>query len=242
MTTDRFLDGKTAVVTGASAGIGAAIARRLGASGASVVLAARRADPLSAVAAEITAAGGRARAVVTDVGREEDVVRLAEAARAEFGPVDILVNNAGRGYFARTADVVAARLEDLMRVNLVGAVLCTKHMVRDMTERRTGAIVLVNSVSGKRGWAGGAPYVATKFALRGFAECLWAEVHASNVRVISLYPDLVDSGFLAAAGVTVSGLEKALAPGDVAEMVLAALRLPESATVVDLDVWPTGMQ
>jgi 3-oxoacyl-[acyl-carrier protein] reductase len=241
MSGDRFLEGKTAVVTGASAGIGAAVARALAGAGAGVVAAARRAEALDLVTRDIAAAGGRARAVAADVGREEDVVRLAETARREFGPVDILVNNAGHGYFARAADVDAARLADVLRVNLVGAVLATKHVVRDMTARRSGAVVFVNSVSGKRGWAGGAPYVASKFALRGFAECLWAEVHAANVRVISVYPDLVDTGFLAAAGVAAAGLDKAIAPEDVAAIVLAALRLPDRAALVDLDVWPTGM-
>lgn len=242
MTSDRFLDGKTAVVTGASRGIGAAIATRLGAAGANVVVASRSAQALSEVAAEVVAAGGRARAVVADVGREDDVIRLAETARREFGAIDVLVNNAGQGYFARTADVDAGRLDDLLRVNFAGAVLCTKHMIGAMVERRAGAVVFINSVSGKRGWAGGTPYVATKFALRGFAECLWAEVHASNVRVISLYPDLVDSGFLAVAGVTVPGLEKAVAPGDVADIVLAALRLPQGTAIVGVDVWPTSLQ
>jgi 3-oxoacyl-[acyl-carrier protein] reductase len=241
MSGDRFLEGKTAVVTGASAGIGAAVARALAGAGAGVVAAARRPEALDLVTRDIAAAGGRARAVAADVGREEDVVRLAETARREFGPVDILVNNAGHGYFAKSGEVDAARLEDVLRVNLVGAVLATKHVVGDMTARRSGAVVFMNSVSGKRGWAGGAPYVASKFALRGFAECLWAEVHAANVRVISVYPDLVDTGFLAAAGVRAGGLDQAIAPGDVAAIVLAALRLPDRAALVDLDVWPTGM-
>jgi len=241
---DRFLGGKTAVVTGASAGIGRATARRLAAEGANVVLAARRAERLGEVADEInrSPSGGRALPIVTDVGREEDVIRLAEAARREFGPVDILVNNAGGGYFAKSAEIDAGKLEELMRVNFLGAVLCTKHMVRDMMERRTGAVVIINSVSGRRGWAAGTPYVASKFALRGFALCLWAEVHTHNVRVISLYPDYVSSDFYDAAGLKVTGLEKAIAPEDVAEIVSGALRLPESATIVELDVWPTNME
>ena len=244
MAQDRFLEGKTAVVTGASAGIGRATALRLATLGANVVLAARRAERLGHVADEIQRSipGGRALPVVTDVGREEDVVRLADTARREFGCVDILVNSAGYGYFAKSAEIDARRLEELMRVNFLGAVLCAKHMVPGMVERRTGAVVMVNSASGKRGWAEGTPYVASKFALRGFALCLWAEVHAHNVRVISLYPDYVSSEFYAAAGLKVTGLEKAIPPEDVAELVSGALRLHESTSVVELDVWPTNME
>ena len=238
--TGGFLAGRTAIVTGASAGIGRAIARALAREGASVVLAARRGERLREAAEEIAREGGRALPVVADVGREEDVARLAEAARAAFGPIDILVSNAGRGYFAKSGEVDAEKLEALMRVNFMGAVLCAKHIVPEMVERRTGAVVILNSVSGKRGWAGGTPYVASKFALRGFAQCLWEEVHASSVRVISLYPDYVASEFFDAAGLRVTGLDKAIAPADVAEIVLAALRLPQGATIVELDVQPTS--
>lgn len=238
---DRVLEGKTAVVTGASAGIGAATARRLAREGASVVLAARREDRLQRLAEEIRGGGGRAVPVVVDVGREEDVVRLAETAR-EAGPVDILVNCAGRGYFSKSHEIDVARLESLLRVNFIGAVLCTKHLVPEMVQRRSGAVVMVNSVSGRRGWPGGTPYVASKFALRGFALCLWAEVHTANVRVISLYPDVVASEFFEAAGMKVGGLEKAIAPEHVADLVVGALRLPETTSVVELDVWPTNLQ
>ncbi len=232
------------MVTGASAGIGRATALRLAALGANVVLAARRAERLGEVADEVKRSlpGGRALPIVTDVGREEDVIRRAEAARREFGGVDILVSNAGQGYFAKGVEIDARRLEELMRVNFLGAVLCAKHMVPGMVERRSGAVVIINSASGKRGWAAGTPYVASKFALRGFALCLWAEVHAHNVRVISLYPDYVSSEFYAAAGLEVAGLEKAIPPEDVAELVSGALRLHESTSVVELDVWPTSME
>lgn len=244
MAAERFLEGKTAVVTGASAGIGRAIALRLAAEGAQLVLAARRRDRLEAVAAEIGRRQPAARTlcVTTDVGREDDVARLAREALAAFGAVDVLVNAAGYGYFARATELDAGRLEALMRVNFMGAVLCSKHLVPGMLERRSGAVVMINSASGKRGWAEGGPYVASKFALRGFAQCLWAEVHAHDVRVVSLYPDYVASAeFYTAAGLRAPGLEKAIPTEDVAEAVAGALRLSQAATVVELDVWPTNM-
>ena len=242
MPQDRFLEGKTALVTGASAGIGRATALRLASLGAHVVLAARRADRLESVAHEIEGlAGVRALPVVTDVGREDEVERLAATAQREFGAVDVLVHSAGYGYFAKTTALDAGRLEALLRVNFLGAVLCAKHLVPGMLERRSGAVVLVNSVSGKRGWAEGTPYVASKFALRGFAQCLWAEVHSHDVRVVSVYPDYVASDFYAVAGLKVAGLEKAIPPEDVAEAIAGALRLSGRSSVVELDVWPTNM-
>lgn len=238
VTERRFLTDQTAVVTGASAGIGRAIAARLAAEGANVVLAARREERLVALAEEINraAAGGRALPVAADLTREEDIVRLAEIARRELGGVDILVNNAGHGYFAAVTKIDAARLDEIMKVNFVAAVLCTKYLLPDMLERKSGAIINVGSVSGKRGWAGGTPYVASKFALRGFAECLWAEVKSSNVRVINLYPTYVASDFFEVARVRFPNLDQVLTPETLAEVVIGALRLPGNANVLELDL------
>ena len=241
---DCFLREKIAVVTGASAGIGQATARALAAQGAKVVLAARREQRLRDLADEIndSSAPGSALPVVTDVEREEDIIRLARAARRELGPIDILVNNAGHGYIAPVAEIDTSRLDSVMRVNFRGAVLCTKHMVGDMVERRSGAIVNILSVSAKHGWATGTPYVASKFALRGFALCLWNEVRSSNVRVINIYPDYVASEFFDVMKVNFSAIDKILATDTIADIILGALRLPENTDVVELEVRPTSLK
>ncbi len=241
---DLFLQEKTVVVTGASAGIGRATALRLAAEGAHVVLAARREERLLALAEEIndSATPGQALAVVTDVKREQDIVRLAASAQRRIGGVDILVNNAGCGYVAPVARIDAEKLDEVMQVNFRGAVLCTKYMIRDMLERRSGAVVNIGSVSSKSGWATGTPYVASKFALRGFALCLWAEVHNYNVRVINLYPDYVATEFFDAMDAELPGIERAIEPQSIAEIIVGALRLPENTNVVELEVRPTSMK
>jgi 3-oxoacyl-[acyl-carrier protein] reductase len=178
--------------------------------------------------------------VVTDVEREDDIVRLALSATREMGPVDILVNNAGHGYVAPVVEVDTDELDRVMRVNFRAAVLCTKHMVGGMVERRSGAVVNIASVSSKRGWAGGTPYVASKFALRGFAQCLWPEVRDAGVRVINLYPDYVATEFFDVMQIPRPGPEQILTPDGVAQLVMSALRLPPSANVVELEVAPTA--
>ncbi len=242
MTASPFLDGRTAIVTGASSGIGRAVARALGAAGANVVLGARRRHMLEMAATEITEAGpGRALAVPTDVADDAQVERLVSEARGAFGPIDILVNNAGIGAAARVADLDMARLDAVMRVNFRAAVFATKLVLPDLVGRRTGAIVNVGSFSSKRGWPKGTPYVAAKFALRGFSLCLWEEVRSSNVRVISVYPDYVSSDFFFAAGWRLEAADRATTPETVADAILGALRLDTRTTVVEIDLAPTNM-
>lgn len=237
-----LLAGKVAIVTGASAGIGQATARRLAADGASVLLAARREDRLEALAAEINAAGtGRAMAAATDVADDAQLARLAEAARVAFGPVDILINNAGYGAVSPVKSLSMNDLDAIMRVNFRAAVLLSQLVLPDMLSRRSGSIVNVGSLSSKRGWPTGTPYVASKFALRGFTQCLAQEVRHFGVRVIGIYPDYVASEFFAAAGKKLAGAELAIPPCDVAAAIVAALHMDPRTMVTEIDLAPTSM-
>ena len=151
--TPSSLSGQAAIVTGASSGIGRAIAGELVSAGASVVLAARRQAELESAASTLTAAGpGRAVAQPTDVADEAAIERLVRRAIADFGRLDFLVNAAGIGAFAPVHKLDAATLDRVWAVNVRGAILLAKHVVPILAAQGRGAIVNVGSVSSKKGW------------------------------------------------------------------------------------------
>ncbi|MBP7586666.1 MAG: SDR family oxidoreductase [Thermoanaerobaculia bacterium] len=232
------LAGQVAIVTGASSGIGRAIAAELAGAGAHVVLAARRQAELETVVAELAHLPGSTLAVPTDVADESAIERLVARAIGAFGRLDILVNAAGIGGFGLVHKLDAALLDRVWAVNVRGAILAAKHVVPILAGQGQGAIVNIGSVSSKRGWPQGTPYVASKFALRGFTECLRQEVRDSGVRVVLVCPDLTATGFFAASGVALSGREAMLEAEEVAATVRFALELPPGADLTELDLFP----
>jgi short-subunit dehydrogenase len=184
------------VITGASDGIGAEIARQLAAthgSQAVLVLAARSAEKLQAVAAQCRERGAQAQAIVTDVAQEAQCRSLVDEAVQRFGRIDVLINNAGVSAQALFADVKPQDLhwyEKLMKVNLWGAVWCT-HAALPQLKASRGRIVAVSSLAGLVGVPGRTAYSATKFALTGFFEALRAELKAAGVSVTVAYPGVV---------------------------------------------------
>jgi 3-oxoacyl-[acyl-carrier protein] reductase len=191
------LDGRTALVTGASQGIGEGVARLLAARGARVVLAARSAERLAALAAEIAAVGGSAHALALDVAQPESVAGRLKELPADFAAIDILVNNAGI-----TADNLLARMsledwERVLRTNLTGAFALTREVVRGMMRRRWGRVISVSSVVGLMGNAGQANYAAAKAGLVGFSKSLARELGSRSITVNVVAPGLIETAMTA---------------------------------------------
>jgi len=190
---EQALKGKVAVVTGASSGIGEAAARALAGRGAAVVLAARAEEKLRFLVREISAAGGRALAVRTDVADADSVQAMAERTAEEFGSLDVLVNNAGLGLSGRVEDLRAEDLRYLFEVNLVGPLNCVQAALPRM--RRGGRIINVSSVVGKRAIPKVGGYCATKFALNALSEALRVEIADRGITVTSVYPGTTRTAF-----------------------------------------------
>jgi NAD(P)-dependent dehydrogenase (short-subunit alcohol dehydrogenase family) len=199
MATD-LQDRGTAIVTGASRGIGAAIAKRLASDGYAVVVNyAADADGAESVVSAITGAGGKALAVQADVASERDVAAMFDRAAEQMGPVTALVNNAGAaGELTRVEEQRFDALARLMQVNVVGPMLCAKHAVRAMSTShggKGGSIVTIASVAAKApaGSSGMVPYQATKGALVTFARGLSNEVASDGIRSNSVSPGVIDT-------------------------------------------------
>lgn len=187
------LDGKTALVTGASQGIGEGISRRLAAQGARVVVAARSLDKLESLAEELTAAGSEVHVLQLDLVDAEGVGPKLKELPDPFSEIDILVNNAGI-----TADNIFVRMkleewEKVLRVNLTGAFAVTRAVSRGMMRRRWGRIISISSVVGLMGNAGQANYAAAKAGLVGFSKSLAREIASRNVTVNVVAPGFIET-------------------------------------------------
>jgi short-subunit dehydrogenase len=183
--------GKSVVITGASAGIGAALAVALAARGARLVVAARTRPALDEVVERCEAAGGEAVAVACDVADPAACRALAGEAVKAFGGIDVLVNNAGISMWSRFEDVTDLSIfERLMRVNYLGAVHCTYHALPHLRARR-GLVVAISSLSGLTGVPTRTGYAASKHAMQGFFDSLRIELRGSGVDVLVVSPGLV---------------------------------------------------
>ena len=191
------MDGRVALVTGASQGIGRAVAMELAKAGATVVLAARNVEKLEAVKAEIVAAGGKAESFALDVSSEESIKAVGKAVIAQTGPVHILVNNAGV-----TRDGLAMRMKladwnEVLTTNLTGAFLLTQAVLPAMLRERWGRIVNITSVVGETGQAGQANYAASKAGLIGLTKSLARELASRAITVNAVAPGYIETAMTA---------------------------------------------
>lgn len=244
------LSGKTAVVTGASSGIGRAVALTLAREGAAVVAHARRKERLDGVVDEISRRGGVALAVAGDAGVEADIDFLLERALGwETGgrKVDIVVANAGRGLAGGVLGSDEAQWQELYRVNVLGTAYLLRQAGRMMVAQRHGDIVVVGSVVGRNISPFSGFYGSSKFAVGAIAEALRQEICSKGVRVSTVMPGIVVSEFQKVAGYDEENFGKAIAhfgallePQAVADGVAWVLALPPHVNVSELMIRPTG--
>jgi len=230
----------TALVTGATEGIGRATALALGRAGYRVGICSRSGDKVAATLAELRAQGLAAAGTAADVADPAEVRHLVDQVRAELGEIDVLVNNAGV-LIARPFDELT--LEDwdaTMATNLRSLYLTTHLVLPGMRARRHGTIVNVASLAGRNGFVGGSAYSASKHAVLGFSRSLMLEVRKDNVRVIAICPGSVATGMLRDQAMLKPDHERILRPEDVAASILHVLTLPTGALVSELDIRPTN--
>ena len=230
----------TALVTGATEGIGRATAFALGRAGYRVAACARTQAKLDALVRELAAEGIAAAGAAADVGVAAEVTGAVERLTAALGGIDVLVNNAGV-LIARPVEELSLEEWDVtMATNLRGLFLMTRAVLPGMRARGRGTIVNVASLAGRNGFAGGTAYTASKHGVLGFSRSLMLEVRKEGIRVVAVCPGSVATGMLRDQPMLKSDPARILRPEDVAETILHAIRLPDRAMVSELDIRPTN--
>jgi NADP-dependent 3-hydroxy acid dehydrogenase YdfG len=234
----RQLNGKVAVITGASAGIGWESARALAREGARVVLTARRQDRLEALAAQVSALGSEAVIVAGDARQEDTARRTIDTAVRSFGRIDFLINNAGAGNYKNLVDTSADEYDEMMDTNVRSTFLFTRHAVPVMLTQREGLVLMISSMAGIYGFAGEAVYCATKFAQVGFAQALDKELRSSGIKVGVICPGGVKTEFAIGRGRTEQGVADSnmLEPSDVASAVLLACTQSPRSRIIEIQM------
>lgn len=241
--------GKVVVITGASSGLGAAAAKRLGANGAKLVLGARRVERLEAVAAEIMASGGQVRILRTDVTEFSQVQALVDDAVTAFGGLDVIINNAG---LMAQSTLEARRIDEWQRmidINIKGVLYGIAAALPAMQAQKRGHIINVASVAGHKVRGGGVVYSATKHAVRVITEGLRQEVKPYNLRTTIISPGAVDTELPAGTlePQTASGIKSfyesyAISADSFADSVLFAMNQPENVDINEILYRPTAQE
>lgn len=242
--------GKVALVTGASSGIGAVVAERLARGGMKVAFCARRADRMATLAETIASAGGAALPIECDLRSRAEIEAMFVRVRETWGGVDVLVNNAGLGHDTPLTDGDPDQWREMLEVNVLALCICTREALADMRERDEGHILHVSSMAAHRVPPGSGVYSATKFAVRSLTEGLRQELRAakSKIRVSAVSPAWVETEFAehyfdsAERARQVYSALKVLEPADIADAVEYVLERPAHVQVHDILIRPTDQQ
>ena len=230
---NKFLQGKSAVVTGGTRGIGRAITESLLDAGADVAICGRSQDAVDRAVKEM-GARGNVIGQAADVGRPEAVAGFFKFVDGAFGKLNILINNAGVGVFRSVADLTVDDWRTTLETNLSGVFYCCHEAIARFRSSGGGYVINISSLAGKNPFAAGAAYNASKFGLNGFSEALMLDHRNENIRVSYIMPGSVATEFGAGGGD-----DWKIAPEDIAELVIDLLRMPERTLVSRLEVRPS---
>jgi NADP-dependent 3-hydroxy acid dehydrogenase YdfG len=245
------LDGKVAIITGASSGIGEATAESLAGEGAAVVLVARRGDRLGDVAKRIEDGGGKALPLEADVTDHGKVEALISQVKGELGGLDILINNAGVMLLGPVDGADISEWRQMVEVNMLGLLYCTREAMPAMRDSGGGHIVNISSVAGRTANLGTAVYNLTKWGVTGFSEALRQEALHSKIRVTCVEPGMVDTELQGhnTNPMVVEQIDKMkdeigepLQAADIAEAIRYAVTQPDHVNVNEVLIRPTGQQ
>jgi 3-oxoacyl-[acyl-carrier protein] reductase len=240
------LNGKTAIVTGGTRGIGRAITQRLVSEGARVAICGRKPEVVERVAREL-GDPDRVFGMAADIRKVDDVRAFFAAVDGAFGGLDILVNNAGEGFYRKVGDMTPEEWHHNIDLNLNGAFYCAHEAVKRMRQRGGGFIVNISSLAGKNAFSGGAGYNASKFGLNGFTEALMLDHRYDGIRVSSIMPGSVATEFTgdpskkhdAETTSREADTSWKVAPEDVAEAVAMVLKMPARTMVSRIELRPS---
>lgn len=236
----QSLQNKTALITGGGRGIGRATAIALAKEGVHIGLIGRTAANLEKAAEELKAFGVKVSVAAANVKDLTAVERAVQSVKEELGQIDILINNAGIGGFAGFLEQSPEEWENIIQVNLMGVYNVTRAVLPEMIERKAGDIINISSTAGQRGAAGTSAYSASKFAVLGLTESLMQEVRKHNIRVSALTPSTVATDLAIDSKLTDGNPERVMQPEDLAEYMVAQLKLHPRIFIKSAGMWSTN--
>jgi 3-oxoacyl-[acyl-carrier protein] reductase len=234
------LKNKNALITGAGKGIGKAIAIALAKEGVNVILVSRTQSDLDEVATEVNKLGVQSVALAADVSDIDSVNEAVAEALDKFKTIDILINNAGIAAFGKILEMEPQAWERIIQVNLMGTYYTTRAVLPNMIARQTGDIINISSTAGLKGNASTSAYSASKFAVLGLTESLMQEVRKHNIRVTALTPSTVATEMAKDLKLTDGNPETVMQAEDVAELIVAQLKLNRRVFIKDSGIWSTN--
>ncbi len=229
------LENARILITGGSSGLGKAMASTLKSAGATILITGRDAEKVNRVAAELGVFG-----IAADIADEADIAQTFAEVHAKLGGLDVLVNNAGVGEFAPIDELTLDAFERVFRTNVFGTALMAREAAKIFKHQKSGNIINISSSAGRKGFANGSVYSASKFAVTALTECWRDELRPYNVRVMQINPSAVPTAFNVTDRAEKPLKDKLLTPTEIAHALKSMLQMDDRGFITELSVWATN--